>query len=181
MSLKTLKQLIDEVKNIVDDDSIPDGWVKSWLNTALGDLTPVLRLEARATALITAGVSEYALPLDMYDVCQMRLFSESMPRRRLSRTDFVTTGYKVWGKTLILQPVPTSDDTVELWYYRVPKTLSDNDDKPEIPEPFQHLLVWYAAATYQAYQHEASLEQQVFYRRYMEGRAALDNYTQSKN
>lgn len=173
----TLAELIEAVKRIVDDTSVPDDWVIGWLNECLGDLTPVLRLEERSVASVIAGMKEIALPVDLYEVRFVRLLSESNPRKPLHPADSVSTGYKRWGKVIILQPPPTVDDTVELWYWRTPTPLKELTDVPEVPEAFQHLLVWYAGALYQSYQRDIDLERVLFYRRYTEGKQALDKYT----
>lgn len=174
---KTLLQLKEDVKALVDDTSVPADWLLSWLNQGLADLTPVLRIAERATAGIIAGKSEYALPSNFYDIRQIRFLSENAPLSELSPDNFTSKGYKIWGKALLLQPTPNKDDTLEMWYYRTPSALVNDSDVPEVPEPFQHLLVWYAASLYQVNQQSIDIERATYYPRYLEGKAALNNYT----
>ncbi|MGB9903474.1 MAG: hypothetical protein ACPLQO_02235 [Desulfotomaculales bacterium] len=174
---KTLLQLKTDVKALVDDIDIPDDWLLSWLNQGLADLTPALRIGERATANIIAGKSDYTLPADFYQIRQVRFLSESIPLSALLPEDFTSRGYKIWGKTLLLQPVPKKDDTVEMWYYRTPVALAGNNDVPEVPEPFQHLLIWYAGSLYEVYRRDIDIERTTYYPRYLEGKAALNSYT----
>ncbi|MDK2902077.1 MAG: hypothetical protein PWR14_981 [Thermosediminibacterales bacterium] len=174
---KTLSQLKTDVKALVDDIDIPDNWLLSWLNQGLSDLTPVLRIGERAVADIISNKADYALPTDFYQINHVRLLSENFPLPSLTSEDFTSKGYKIFGRTLLLQPVPRKDDTIEIWYYRVPATLASDNDVPEIPEPFQHLLVWYAGSLYEVYRRDVDIEQAVYYPRYLEGKAALNNYT----
>jgi hypothetical protein len=173
----TLEQLIDRVQRQVDDTQVPDDWVKDWLNEALMDLAPVLRLEARSTAGIVAGHAEYAQPSDLHTLRMLRLLNEVQPREAVPLKDFSSKGYKQWDNALILQPVPTADDTLELWYYRVPKALDANNPEPEVPTQFHHALVWYACASYQAQQKEISVEQSSYYPRYMAAKGAIERFT----
>lgn len=175
MAGKTLAELVADTKILIDDSQVPDAWVEGWIMQGLADLTPALRLEARATASVLAGRDEYAAPPDLYDVRLLRLLGESGPRQALPSNDFQGTGYKLWGGAIILRPAPASDDTMELWYWRVPSSVSD------VPPAFQHLLTWYAASVYQAEQKEIQVEQTSFWPKYLQGKAALARYTASRS
>jgi hypothetical protein len=177
---KTVLQLKTDVKVLVDDMDIPDDWLLSWLNQGLADLTPVLRIRERATADVIAEKAEYALPPDFYQMRQIRYLTghyTKAPLPSLLAEDFRSRGYKIWGNTLILQPAPNQDGTVELWYYRLPAVMAEDGDVPEVPDPFQHLLVWYAGCLYEVYRRDIDISQAAYYPRYLNGRAALDSYT----
>lgn len=175
MAGKTLAEPVADVKVLVDDSQVPDAWVEGWIMQGLADLTPVLRLEARATTSVLAGRDEYAAPLDLYDVKLLRLMGEVEPRQAIPFNDFESTGYKLWGGAIILQPAPASDDTMEMWYWRVPNAVSD------VPSAFQHLLTWYAASVYQAEQKEVQVEQTSFWPKYLQGKMALARYTATRS
>lgn len=175
MAGKTLVELVADTKILIDDSQVPDTWVQGWIMQGLADLAPVLRLEARATASVLAGRDEYAAPVDLYDVKLLRLLAESEPRQAIPFNDFQSAGYKLWGGAIILQPAPASDDTMELWYWRVPDAVSD------VPATFQHLLVWYAGACYQAEQREVQVEQTSFWPKYLMGKQALARYTAARS
>lgn len=178
--MKTLAQLVTGVKALIDDSAMPDATIKVWLNDALRDLTPALRLEGRAVSPMLAGKDEYGIPEDLFRIRALKISTEDAPRNPVRFTDFTTEGYKHWGKAIILQPPPAVDGEIELWYWRVPKMLTEDGDTPEVPQPFQHLLVWYASAMYQVYDKEAELEQTMYYPKYQSGKAVLSRYTAAR-
>lgn len=177
MALKTLRQLTEDLKPLVDDADLLPIYVTSLFNEALGDLTPVLRLEARATAQVLAGRAEYAAPLDMYEPRYLKIQEEPASRERLVIEDTISKGYKLWAGAIILQPAPQTDGTLELWYYRIPAALANDGDKPEVPEPYQHALLWYAGARYQVDSRDIEIERATFWPKYLMVKSAIDLFT----
>lgn len=158
-----VKELITQCNNKVKDLVENDYWIDRF-NEALADLAPVMQLEGVKEADLPRSMT-VALPKDIWNdeviICRLEENSVNLPRVALS--DFDTAGYKIYGRNITLQGDYTFPDTVKIWYKRFPNILTyDNlDTSPEIPEPFQHILKYYAMAKW--WQTEEDMENEVSY------------------
>ncbi|WP_057766693.1 phage adaptor protein [Cytobacillus praedii] len=139
-----LSELIKEVNKDIDD-SLSNAEITQWLNRGLDDLTPYVKHQKHQTYEVIADQSKYPLPTDLVNI--VYLFDESNKRVNLVQfDDFSSTGYKMWGNDLILQPTPKLDSEMNLYYHaRLPR-LVNPDDIPVLPEQYHDLLVLYAVA-----------------------------------
>lgn len=63
-----------------------------------------------------------------------------------------------WGRSyqqLYLLGAPSSADTIEYRFYRLPSPLTADNDVPDIPPPFEKVLVWDALLMMLAYDNQA--------------------------
>lgn len=182
MATKTLRDAIDDVKTMTDDDDLTDVQVTNWLMEALMDLAPVMRQEAKATISLTASKADYTssdgVPTNILRVFVVKITSETDPIDEIPIPDFDSKGYKRWNDTLTIQPTPTVADTLTLWYYRWPAILTylQTTSQLDILEQFQHLPVMYAAARSQ--QRDEELDDKTdFMADYLRGKLLFDQFT----
>lgn len=173
MALKTLDQLVEDVRRLIDDQAVSADWIKGWINQGLADLAPVLRLEGMAAVNVEAERDEYAAPQDLLEIRLLKL--EGAIKRPLPFYDFENAGFRLWNNTIILQPAPEKDGTMEIWYWRVPAEVT------EVPMAFQHLLILYAACCYLAEQRDVEVEQVSFWPKYMLGKRELAKYVAQRH
>lgn len=128
---------------------------KVWLNEGQryvflqSDLRTEMETEDYAT---TPGTSTLTLPDDFARVISLRDtdFADALAPIELRDFDDAgpasgrPTSYVVTGATVNLYPTPDAAYTLSLRYYKLPATMVDDTDEPELPEHYQHLLVRYA-------------------------------------
>ena len=106
---------------------------------------------------LPAGTEDLTLPTDfsrLYSlVCLGGTGQGNQELRQRTPSDFDSldtdsTGrpylYDVSGSTLSVYPTPDASYDIQLRYWRVPATLTNGTDVPEIPGPYHHLLTSYA-------------------------------------
>lgn len=181
MTTKTLRQAIDDVKILVDDDDLTDAVVTNWLMEALVDLAPSMRREAKTTINLLKDKADYTsvdgLPADIMTPFVARLDTEDDVIGEIAIGDFLSDGLKWWNETLTIQPTPSKARTLTLWYYRWPVVLTylQTDTQLDIMEQFQHLPILYAAAKTQ--QRDEELEDKTdFMADYLTGKALAERF-----
>lgn len=151
-----VSELIKEVNKDIYD-KLQNGDIIGWLNRALDDLSPVSRYQKSQTISVVADQKDYALPTDMvelvYLVDEKQVFEYPIH-------DMESSGYKIWGNTLTIQPTPAESKELTLYYYaRLPHlTLFDQEAEPVIRSDFHDLLVLYAVAKAKYMDDEESLQ-----------------------
>lgn len=143
----SLSELIAGIRKAADIEGLgslerhPDSELISYINTARNHLHEQLCLTAEDYELasndiaVSAGITDYSLPLDFYklrgvDRLENYQLQEMRPWRFEERATFVNesgtpTAYKVIGGNLRIYPSPSSTGTVRLWYYPVLDQLTD--------------------------------------------------------
>lgn len=181
MATKTLRQAIDDVKTLVDDDDLTDAEVTNWLMEALVDLAPIMRREAKTTITLAKDKADYTsadgLPTDLMIPFAARLDTEDDVISEIPVGDFLSDGFKWWNDTLTMQPTPSKARTLTLWYYRWPTILTylQTSSQMDIMEQFQHLPILYAAAKTQ--QRDEELEDKTdFMADYLTGKAMMERF-----
>jgi hypothetical protein len=137
-----LASLIKEVNKDIDD-SLSNGDVTQWLNRALDDLTPVAKYKRSVTIPLIAGQTNYDLPSDFHKI---ELLMDVYKLPEIPLEDHSSRGFKKWGNTLTIQPIPENKGVLTLYYYAKLPHLSNSDDEPVIPSHYHDLLVLYAVA-----------------------------------
>ncbi|WP_108669552.1 hypothetical protein [Peribacillus acanthi] len=152
-----LSQLIQEVSKDIDD-TLSNADITGWLNRAIDDLTPYAKHKKIATIQTVIDQKNYELPSDFRNL--EHLFDEGIKRELalLPMDDTYNRGYKKWGNTLILQPVPKEAGELTLYYHAKLPRLVNPDDEPVIPSEYHDLLVLYAVAKAKYQDEEESMQ-----------------------
>lgn len=175
---RTVGELVADVNNLVDENFVAS-MIVGWFNEALGDLAEVARMESVSRTFTTAGVDSYALPPDHYKTMWVFIAGVKIPPVDIDSED---VGYHEWGGVLtIVPPPPLDNDELELYYYRLPATLSPSNlnASPDIPERYYHLLTLFAAARTQSRDEDLE-EKNDFWRDYIIGKQSYNRDTASK-
>lgn len=107
------------------------------------------------TVSTVAGMASYALPTDFARNYSLTEPSQSTPLQKLLVSDFDdlpddSTGrpstYTIDRPNLVLYPNPDAVYALQLRFYRTPVTMVEDDDEPELPEDYHHILVTYTLA-----------------------------------
>lgn len=146
-----LKDIRAEVNKDIDDQ-LNNADITGWVNRALDDLSLVARYKKKVDINLVNGVSDYTLPSDVLDIIAVGDLVG------VPFNDFVSRGYKIIGDTLTLQPVPSEDGVITLVYTAPLPHLANDDDVPNIPLNFHHLLVLYAVAKAKYADEEESMQ-----------------------
>ena len=111
----------------------------TYLNMALGDLTPIAKIYKEQNIPVTAGNSSYPIPSDSYEVVNVLLDGKML--QLLSAANTYMNGYKLDMANIILIPAPSSSGTLKVQYYAKLSEVSSLDDIPDLPVQFHYLLV----------------------------------------
>ncbi|RUS42272.1 hypothetical protein [Cohnella sp. AR92] len=154
-----LSEIINEVNKDIDDD-LDTADITSWVNRCLDDLTPFANYLKQATVSLVAGQSNYPKPADLIKIDQLVDTSQAVPYklRELPLGDFISTGYKVIGSEIVIQPMPKQAKVLTLFYEGALPHLSTADDVPVIRADFHDLLVLYGVARARYQDEEESLQ-----------------------
>lgn len=149
---RTFSELQQAVKNDMqlNPGLISDTERKQFLNDALDDLGTLDVLEKDAT--ITTVNGEVPLPDDFVSIIDIKwkATGRSLNPTKIPTTTLSTSLNPVYyiqkTDSIELLPKPSSDGDVELFYRYRPVHMVDDDDKPDIPNGWDRLLVDYAVA-----------------------------------
>lgn len=157
-----------------------DNWqIIGYLNEALGELSHIWRKEKIGIiAITTAGQTDFSLPSDALED-GLRAVSyvtggTAYPIKFIDLDTYnkyatgttppysgmpVTYMYTVFAGTIKIWPgAAATTDTLQPYYYRIPATLVNATDVPEIPVRFHQALVFYALRECQNAKEEVNLE-----------------------
>lgn len=150
----TFAQLVSSAKdraNMEKSTLITDAQWKEYVNKSKDSLYDLL-ISAYSdeyyvttyTFSVVSGTTEYALPSDFYKLisCSVKSGQEYLPLKKFSyqnrnRNDFYPYRsnrfnfryeYRISGSNIILDPVPSSNDTIELIYIPMAVNLSADGD-----------------------------------------------------
>ncbi len=188
MATKQLSTALQDIKDLVGDSDLDNGFLTNALNEASYDLADVLRLEAAPITInLVAGKAEYTaadgVPSDdaMVSLHAAYIVGNDEPLFEIPTADLQSTGLKFWGGTMTVQPTPTENATLKLFYFRYPAALSVAVQTATLDtlEHWQHLHIKYAAAQTQAQAEELD-DKDDFMADYLRGRALLDQATSRK-
>jgi hypothetical protein len=153
-----LQDIINEVNKDVDD-TLDDEDIKGWVNRCMDDLSPYAQYQKSSIVTLVIDQKEYDLPSDYQSL--MYLVDE-YPLNQVPMKDFVSTGFKLWGNKLILQPTPSQEGSLDLYYEGKLPYLVDVADVPQIPSQFHDLFILYTTAKRQYQDQEESLQMNVW-------------------
>lgn len=146
-----------------------------YLNEALGEIAEPWRKEASQALPVTIGQSAFNLPSDcLEDGLRKVLYSNGQTTFPCVYVDFddymrysnessgyVTNNhlYTIWSGQVLLYPaIAMSNESLTAYYYRLPASLANATDVPEIPARFHHALTFYALRECQNAVEEVNLE-----------------------
>lgn len=143
-----------------------DAQLNTWINEACRDVarrTETLQ-DFHTSLLINAGLGKYDLPSDVIRlhrvefiplgsdntyVVEPSTYQEMDRMWGTNQTSMMSYPYYfvLWGfppgLTIQLYPIPSQAGSLNIYYYRQPKTLTNDTDVVEIPEGWQDLLSLY--------------------------------------
>jgi hypothetical protein len=161
-----LQQIINEVNKDVDD-TLENGDLIGWINRCMDDLAPYAQYQKSTTVSLVTDQKEYDLPSDIQKLLYL---VDEYPMNQVQMKDFVSTGFKLWGSKLILQPTPSQTGSLDLYYEAKLPYLSNLSDIPVIPSQFHDLFILYTIAKAQYRQDEEARQMN-----------AMSEYNQRKN
>lgn len=158
-----------------------------YLNEALGELAHDWHKEQKsAITVITVNQTDFPLPTDCLEDGLRKVLYVSNPTTDPNQSisyPITATGldhylkvsglqssppavapydrrvYTIWNSTLKMYPgVSQTTDSLALYYYRLPATLMNATDVPEIPVRFHQALIFYALRECQNAVEETNLE-----------------------
>ncbi|GIN88705.1 hypothetical protein J6TS2_50910 [Heyndrickxia sporothermodurans] len=154
-----LDQIIEEVNKDIDD-SIDNQEITGWINRCVDDLSIHAKYQKSTTIELIPNQKEYDLPHDFIKL--VSLVDSVTPLKLIQINDFVSIGYKMWSDKLIIQPTPTNEKVLDLYYKAKLPYLKDSDDEPQIPSQFHDLFILYAVAKARYQDEEESLQLNVW-------------------
>lgn len=148
-----LEEIIEEI-NKDADDTLDNSEVIGWINRGLDDLTILAKYQRVATVMVISGQKEYELPSDLVSLKHVVMNGKLLKEIPIGESK---EGYKLWEQ-LILQPTPTEDAQIELYYYATLPRVIEMTDVPKIPSLFHDLLVYYTLAKYNFREEEETIQ-----------------------
>jgi hypothetical protein len=152
----------DKLRLDIVNDAAMLARVKVWINQVyMQACTETQGKETFCQLTLTAGVSSYTMPSDVWEINQMVLTpaSDSVPggplecvtlgdllTRRAGSPSGSPTCYAMVGETdYEVSPIPDAADTLTVWYVAKPSKLITDTDTPFLPEPYGSKLIEYGA------------------------------------
>lgn len=147
----TVATLRTEIENIIQDASWDDDDILGFLNDGVNELAEELLLRdlfTNDTVTTSTSSGSVSLPSDFHKKL-VKVFSSSQEQELTiveSFTEFMEEyGYSMiddedsgdvqlvcpMGSSLYYQPIPSSADTLTLYYYRTPTQMSADSDTPD--------------------------------------------------
>lgn len=138
----TLSELIDSIKTEMqlDPGLISDTERKRFINDCIVDLGKLGGFEKTVELSVVNGDVE--LPDDLVDI--LAVYSHGVILNPCSYAQIGGVGYVAMCDTITVFPNDT--DTIKLLYSYTPQKLVNLEDKPEIPNGYDGLIVDYAVA-----------------------------------
>lgn len=166
-----------QAEEVYDDPT----WI-SYINAALDDLTPyakVLKSKTNISVTVTNGTGRIDLlsDEDLKDAHEiLYVFAGTEMLRRLSTTDNVSKGWKLFSSEIALQGIAGTSVTCRVDYYRRLTHVSALNDDLEVaaglPAQYHQLVVLYCAAKSQQKEEELN-DKTDFYNEYLIGRRQM--------
>lgn len=128
----------------------PDAdWIDLF-RAARADLVGVVRVQKTSTTDLALDVPGYELPTNFKEAQIVRLSADGVAYTTIDRIpveNFDDTGYKIWGKEIIIQPTPDASVTsgLQMYYWAYPDELTGTTTQViDLPNPY--LYGYYALA-----------------------------------
>lgn len=166
----TLLALRTDVRSRLDESSArfwTDSELNNWINEGLRDVSRQSETIQSFNTTITAVANQakYAMPQDVIRVHRIEFVPSGATQtypvqpstyqemdqvwgiNQLSQTMSYPYNYVLWGfppnLTVQFYPVPATPGTFNIFYYRLPHTLTNDTDIAEIPEGWHDLVALY--------------------------------------
>jgi hypothetical protein len=138
-----LEQIIEEINKDLDD-TFDNGELIGWINRCVDDLTPFAKSQKSAVISLVSGQKTYDVPTDFMKMAA--LIDTVGALYEVPLRDFNSPGYKLFGNQLIIQPTPTENKELDLYYEGTLPHLVELTDEPQIPSQFHDLFILYTVA-----------------------------------
>jgi len=135
--------MLDEYQT---DGYFSDDEIDVWLNEGQYDMTNYGKHLKQTSTIITWEDHDiYNLPHDFIKIFGVEFEGGSLAK--ITHSDLGNKhGYLIWGKTIRISPTPQEEKGLTLHYYRYPKVMEEDNDEPEIPAQYRHLIIEYAVS-----------------------------------
>lgn len=166
-----LKEIRDDVRSLIIEPTPgfrSDVELNRWINQAHQDLGMEYRIDTYQQIELIPGVRFYDNPDDLLNFKgAWTAEGKSIPivpatsGTDMSKPDGADMTIFRLGKIFAITPPPEINGSIYILYERYPKQLRNDDDVPDIAEPYHRLLVAYA--TMRALQKDEDYEAASFY------------------
>lgn len=184
----TLSELREEVRSMLDEEDTTgffrDSEIDQWLNEGYYDIAANVK-HIKETAFIKTEPTyqKYQLPDNFIEMFKVFLNGEVFNKVPLEYKG-KKEGYYIWEDDICFSTSAPDNGTLEIYYYRKPiKPLEFDEDEPEMPSEYQHLLINYALYRSLGKDSNPAMSQ-YFYQEYLRGIANMKSKfmsTPSKN
>lgn len=143
---------------LIETDDFTNDKINNLVNQGLRELATRFQwpwLQTTGTLTVVSGTRSYTLPSDFQYMHSVIRASTKIRLRAVSPTDALgaygddfpigeAKGYYLWNNDLLLTKEPSSDETLNLFYYQRVSTLDNDTDTPAFDEQFHLILGEYA-------------------------------------
>ena len=172
----TKAELLVDLKNMIGPgNSIENSGLLNWINDAYMYMIDEITKEnpdyfsKSATTSTISGDREYSTPDDFEKVLKVEIQLDGTWHRAqmlppnanigslLETSSGNSNGYSysnisyyVNKEKIGFEPIPqeTTDSNIKLWYVYTPAELSEDDDEPDFPKKYHHIIKYGAYATF---------------------------------
>lgn len=115
-------------------------------NDAQSQITDDAKIEAESPITLIVDQESYTLPSNFkapINLIDGTIANPNLiyPLININEYQF---GYSIYNGKILLKPVPNEAKTINLYYYKTPKELVEDEDIPEFDSLFHYLLASYA-------------------------------------
>jgi hypothetical protein len=155
MTPQELETSIRQRLNAVNDTFWSQSEMFSLIEAACNEMAKkALVIERVYTTTTVAGQQEYSFPTNTISIKRVTYNGQKLTPITFREDDALTlsnsatlaTGtpsyYAVWNSTLYLRAVPDDAQTLKIFSYNKPQTITVSSEI-EVPEQFQNDLIWY--------------------------------------
>lgn len=129
---------------------------RNWINQCSREhINPKAKLQAYRLIAPVPNTTVYSLPDNMWENDIIAITINSKPGFLYGFYDEIDAqGYKLWdGKLEVSTP-----SSIGIWYHRRMVPVEISSDKPDIPNDYRHLYVYYLCIKYQKQDEELELQ-----------------------
>lgn len=118
-------------------------------NDAQSQITDDARIEAESPIVLVVDQESYTLPTNFKAPINLIDGTIAAPNfiYPLININEYQYGYSIYNGNILLKPVPNEVKTINLYYYKTPAELVEDEDIPEFDSLFHYLLASYAIYT----------------------------------
>lgn len=115
-------------------------------NDAQSQITDDAKIEAESQVSLVVDQESYTIPADFKSPISLIDGTIASPNYvyPLVNINEYRFGYSIYNGEILLKPAPSQAKTINLYYYKSPSLLVDDEDVPEFDQLYHYLLSSYA-------------------------------------